>query len=110
MKPENLLFAKTHEWVAVTSEGGQKTTTVGISAFAVEALTDLVFIELPKVGRPVKAGESLYTIDPAPLRAGTVPLPAVVKPLVLSGSRGVIRANTAGELAAALQRVARLLR
>ena len=30
---------------------GQKIATVGISAFAVEALTDLVFIELPKVGR-----------------------------------------------------------
>jgi ATP-grasp domain/L-amino acid ligase C-terminal domain 2/ATP-grasp N-terminal domain len=48
--------------------------------------------------------------DPAPLRPGAIGLPAVVKPLVLSGSRGVIRANTAGELAAALERVARLLR
>src|SRR3954466_15954726 len=63
MKPETLLFAKTHEWVAVTEEGGQKTATVGISAFAVEALTDLVFIELPKVGRQVKAGDSFCEVE-----------------------------------------------
>ena len=63
MKPENLLFAKTHEWLAVADEGGQKIATVGISAFAVEALTDLVFIELPKVGRQVKAGESFCEVE-----------------------------------------------
>ena len=63
MKPENLLFAKTHEWVAVSNDGGQKTATIGISAFAVEALTDLVFIELPKVGRKVKAEESFCEVE-----------------------------------------------
>src|SRR4029453_4090958 len=63
MKPETLLFAKTHEWVAVTNEGGQKTATVGISAFAVEALTDLVFIEFPKVAPQVKAGESFCEVE-----------------------------------------------
>jgi glycine cleavage system H protein len=63
VKPESLLFAKTHEWVAVTNEGGQKIATVGISAFAVEALADLVFIELPKVGRQVKAGESFCEVE-----------------------------------------------
>jgi glycine cleavage system H protein len=63
MKPENLLFAKTHEWVAITDESGQKTATVGLSAFAVEALTDLVFIELPKVGRQVKANESFCEVE-----------------------------------------------
>jgi len=63
MKPENLLFAKTHEWVAVTSEGGQKVATIGLSQFAVEALTDLVFIELPTVGRQVKAEESFCEVE-----------------------------------------------
>lgn len=63
MKPENLLFAKTHEWVAVTSEGGQKVATIGLSQFAVEALTDLVFIELPKVGRQVEAEESFCEVE-----------------------------------------------
>ena len=37
--------------------------TIGISAFAVEALTDLVYIELPKVGRQVKQGESFGEIE-----------------------------------------------
>lgn len=63
MKPEDLLFNKTHEWVAVAHEGGRKVATVGLSAFAVEALTDLVFIELPQVGRQVAADESFCEVE-----------------------------------------------
>jgi glycine cleavage system H protein len=63
MKPEELLFAKTHEWAHVESTGGGKVATVGISAFAVEALTDLVYMQLPTVGRKVKAGESFGEIE-----------------------------------------------
>ena len=51
MKPEELKFAKTHEWVHFeTDSSGAKVATVGISAFAVESLTDLVFMQLPTVG------------------------------------------------------------
>jgi len=63
VKPEDLLFNKTHEWVAVAHEGGRKVATVGLSAFAVEALTDLVFIELPQVGRQVAADESFCEVE-----------------------------------------------
>ena len=63
MKPEDLLFSKTHEWVAIETEDGQKIATMGLSAFAVEALTDLVFIELPKVGRQVQANESFCEVE-----------------------------------------------
>lgn len=63
MTPESLLFAKTHEWVAVSNDGGNKIATIGLTAFAVEALTDLVFIELPKVGRQVKAEESFCEVE-----------------------------------------------
>jgi glycine cleavage system H protein len=63
VNPETLLFAKTHEWVSIATEGGQKIATIGISKFAVEALTDLVFIELPKVGRQVKAEESFCEVE-----------------------------------------------
>lgn len=63
MKPEELLFAKTHEWVAVEDNDGAKTATVGISAFAVESLTDLVFIELPKQGAQVAAEESFCEVE-----------------------------------------------
>ena len=55
-----LKFAKTHEWVRPESGGG---VTVGISSYAVEALTDLVFMQLPAVGRKVKAGESFGEIE-----------------------------------------------
>lgn len=63
MNPESLLFAKTHEWVAVAETGGAKIATIGISKHAVEALTDLVFIELPKVGRSVDAEESFCEVE-----------------------------------------------
>jgi glycine cleavage system H protein len=63
VKPEDLLFAKTHEWAAVSEQGGAKVATVGISSFAVEALTDLVFIELPKVGAQVQAEQPLCEVE-----------------------------------------------
>jgi glycine cleavage system H protein len=63
VNPDKLLFAKTHEWVSISQEGPQKVATVGISAFAVEALTDLVFIELPKVGRKVTAEQSFCEVE-----------------------------------------------
>ena len=63
MGPEELLFAKTHEWVRVAEEEGVRIATVGISAFAVESLTDLVYIDLPEMGRRVAAGESFGEIE-----------------------------------------------
>ncbi len=63
MKPEDLHYAKTHEWVAVAEEGGAQIATVGISAFAVEALTDLVFIELPTVGQQVEAEQPFCEVE-----------------------------------------------
>jgi glycine cleavage system H protein len=53
-------FAKTHEWIRLDDDG---LATVGISAYAVEALTDLVFMQLPEVGRTVQAGESIGEIE-----------------------------------------------
>lgn len=63
MKPEELQYAKTHEWVAVADDNGAKVATVGISAFAVEALTDLVFIELPAVGKQVEAEQPFCEVE-----------------------------------------------
>lgn len=63
MNPDNLRFAKTHEWIAVAEEGGEQIATVGISNFAVEALTDLVYIELPQVGSKVAADESFCEVE-----------------------------------------------
>jgi glycine cleavage system H protein len=62
--PEELLYTKTHEWVAVeTDASGAKVATIGISAFALEALTDLVFVDLPETGRTVSAGEPFGEIE-----------------------------------------------
>ncbi|MBN2477054.1 MAG: glycine cleavage system protein GcvH [Pirellulales bacterium] len=64
MTPEQLLYSKTHEWVHVeTDSSGTKTATVGLSAFALDLLTDLVFVELPEVGRAVSAGEPFGEIE-----------------------------------------------
>jgi glycine cleavage system H protein len=63
VKPDELLYAKTHEWVSVAEEDGAKVATVGISAFAVEALTDLVYIDLPKVGQQVEAEQPFCEVE-----------------------------------------------
>ena len=64
MAKENLLFSKTHEWIRVeTAPGGGKIGTVGLTAFALELLTDLVHVELPAVGRKVKAAEPFGEIE-----------------------------------------------
>lgn len=59
MKPEQCRFMKTHEW-ACLSEG---TATVGISDHAQHEITDVVFVELPKVGRSVKKGEPCGVVE-----------------------------------------------
>jgi glycine cleavage system H protein len=52
-------FAKTHEWVAVDGD----VATIGITDFAVKLLSDLVFVDLPKVGKKVAQGESFGEIE-----------------------------------------------
>lgn len=52
-------YAKTHEWVSVDGN----TATVGISDFAVHALTDLVYIDLPKVGRSLTKGAVFGVVE-----------------------------------------------
>ncbi len=63
MNPEELRYAKTHEWVHLETEGDTKIATIGISSFAVEALTDLVYIELPQLGKQVQAGQSFAEVE-----------------------------------------------
>lgn len=63
MNIDNFLFAESHEWANVKDEGGDKVATIGISAHAVEALTDLVYMDLPDVGDTVTAGESFGEVE-----------------------------------------------
>jgi len=61
--PQQLKFSSSHEWVHLAETGGQRLATVGISAFAIELLTDLVHMELPPVGRKTQPGESVGEIE-----------------------------------------------
>jgi len=56
---DGLKYTKTHEWVKVA---GNK-VKVGITDHAQEALTDIVFVELPTVGKEVKKGEELCVVE-----------------------------------------------
>ena len=57
--PADLKYAKSHEWVRVEGE----TATIGITDHAQHELTDVVFVELPEVGRKVKAGEACAVVE-----------------------------------------------
>jgi glycine cleavage system H protein len=57
--PSDLKYAKSHEWVRVA--GG--VATVGITDHAQHELTDIVFVELPAVGRKVKTGEACAVVE-----------------------------------------------
>lgn len=57
--PADLKYAKSHEWVRVS--GG--VATVGITDHAQHELTDVVFVELPEVGRKVNAGEACAVVE-----------------------------------------------
>ncbi|HEV3257390.1 MAG TPA: glycine cleavage system protein GcvH [Gemmataceae bacterium] len=59
MDPKNLRYAATHEWASLEGD----TCTVGITKFAVDQLTDVVYIELPEVGDHVFAGETFGEIE-----------------------------------------------
>jgi glycine cleavage system H protein len=58
--PKELKYADTHEWMRAEDDG---TVTVGITDHAQEALGDLVFIELPAVGRKLAAGEACAVVE-----------------------------------------------
>ena len=57
--PSDLKYTKSHEWVRVVGD----VATVGITDHAQHELTDVVFVELPVVGRQVKAGEAVAVVE-----------------------------------------------
>ena len=59
MYPDDRRYSKEHEWVRVS--GGE--ATVGITHFAQDQLGDIVYVEVPEVGRDVGAGEVLGTVE-----------------------------------------------
>lgn len=74
--PENLRYARTHEWVK--EEDG--TFTVGLTDFAQNALGDIVFVNLPQEGDPVTAGEAFGDVESVKAVSDVVsPVTGVVK-------------------------------
>lgn len=59
MYPADFRYTKDHEWLQISGSVG----TVGITDYAQHALGDVVFVELPKVGARVKAGDVLGTVE-----------------------------------------------
>jgi glycine cleavage system H protein len=55
----NTKFSKDHEWIAVDGDTG----TVGITEYAQEQLGDVVFVELPDIGRSVNKGEDFAVVE-----------------------------------------------
>lgn len=58
--PENLKYAMSHEWAQLEDEN---VVRVGITGFAQEQLGDLVYIELPELGRKIKAQEQCAVVE-----------------------------------------------
>jgi glycine cleavage system H protein len=58
--PENLKYAKSHEWVR---DDGDGVVTVGISDFAQEKMTELVYVELPEADREIETGDELAVVE-----------------------------------------------
>jgi glycine cleavage system H protein len=57
--PKDLKYAKTHEWVRVSGN----VATIGITDHAQHELTDIVFVEVPDVGRQIKAGDACAVVE-----------------------------------------------
>lgn len=57
--PSNLKYTKDHEWAKVNGN----TITVGITDHAQSSLGDIVFVELPKKGRELKAGDTFGVVE-----------------------------------------------
>lgn len=58
--PTDRLYSKDHEWV---KDNGDGTAVVGITDYAQEMLTDIVFVELPPIGKKVAQGEPMAVVE-----------------------------------------------
>ena len=58
--PSDLRYAKSHEWVQLAGDG---TATIGITDYAQNSLWDITYIQVPKVGAVLKAGETFGVVE-----------------------------------------------
>jgi len=58
--PSDLRYAKSHEWLKLAGDG---TATVGITDYAQNSLGDITYVQLPKIGAALKAGETFGVVE-----------------------------------------------
>jgi glycine cleavage system H protein len=58
--PADLRYAKSHEWLRPESDG---TVTIGITDYAQNSLGDITYVQMPKVGTAIKAGETFGVVE-----------------------------------------------
>ena len=63
MNPDDLQYTAEHEWIRFSDGGTDGTARLGITAYAQEALGDIVFVTLPAVGTELEAGQSLGEVE-----------------------------------------------
>ena len=60
MNPADLRYAKSHEWLRPESDGA---VTIGITDYAQNSLGDITYVQLPKVGATLKAGDTFGVVE-----------------------------------------------
>ena len=94
--PENLKYSKSHEWAKLSGNKAQ----IGITDHAQHELTDIVFVELPPVGKQVNAGQIATVIESVKVAADIyAPLTGKVSAVnkKLEANPGLINSDPYGE-------------
>lgn len=89
-------FTETHEWIEVKEGVG----TVGITNYAQKELGDIVYVELPKVGKQVKKGEEVVVLESTKAAADVyAPVSGIIKEInsVLAQKPELVNASSEGE-------------
>jgi glycine cleavage system H protein len=95
--PGNLKYAKSHEWARQESDG---TITVGITDHAQDLMGDMVYVELPEVGRTLTAGKECAVVESVKAASDVyAPIAGVVTAVndSLSGSPEIVNKDPYGE-------------
>jgi glycine cleavage system H protein len=95
--PQDLKYTESHEWVRVEADGS---ITVGITEHAQDLLGDLVFVEIPKVGDAVNAGDACMVVESVKAASDVyAPVSGTVSAVnsALEGSPELINSDPYGE-------------
>ena len=96
MIPSDLRYTSDHEWVRIDGD----TATIGVTEFAAEQLGDVVFVDLPKVGRKVKKAEATAVVESVKAASDVyAPITGEVVEIneALTGDPSLINSDAAGK-------------